>query len=95
MLIPISYRMEVFLLPKQVKYLLCPFTGSECASTCALAGVIDDKRVCALACLSDSDKAIFKRNAHAPNVSERELQKEEIRKRAEMTRSLYERGEFK
>ena len=87
--------MEVFLLPKQVKYLLCPFTGSECASTCALAGVIDDKRVCALACLSDSDKAIFKRNALAPNVSERELQKEEIRKRAEMTRFLYEKGEIK
>lgn len=82
-------------MPKQVKYLLCPFTGSECASTCALAGVIDDKRVCALACLSDSDKAIFKRNAHAPNVSERELQKEDIRKRAEMTRFLYERGELK
>lgn len=81
-------------MPKQVKYLLCPFTGSECASTCALAGVIDDKRVCALACLSDSDKAIFKRNAHAPNVSERELQKEEIRKRAEMTRFLYEKGEL-
>lgn len=82
-------------MPKQVKYLLCPFTGSECASTCALAGVIDDKRVCALACLSDSDKAIFKRNAHAPNVSERELQKEEIRKQAEMTRFLYEKGELK
>ena len=82
-------------MPKQVKYLLCPFTGSECASTCALAGVINDKRVCALACLSDSDKAIFKRNAHAPNVSERELQKEEIRKRAEMTRFLYEKGELK
>lgn len=82
-------------MPKQVKYLLCPFTGSECASTCALAGVIDDKRVCALACLSDSDKAIFKRNAHAPNVSERELQKGEIRERAEMTRFLYERGELK
>lgn len=82
-------------MPKQVKYLLCPFTGSECASTCALAGVIDDKRVCALACLSDSDKAIFKRNALAPNVSERELQKEELRKRAEMTRFLYERGELK
>ncbi len=82
-------------MPKQVKYLLCPFTGSECASTCALAGVIDDKRVCALACLSDSDKAIFKRNALAPNVSERELQKEEIRKRAEMTRFLYEKGELK
>lgn len=81
-------------MPKQVKYLLCPFTGSECASTCALAGVIDDKRVCALACLSDSDKAIFKRNAHAPNVSERELQKEEIRKRGEMTRFLYEKGEL-
>nr|DAE84096.1 MAG TPA: glycoside hydrolase family protein [Caudoviricetes sp.] len=29
--------MEVFPLPKQVKYLLCPFTGSECASNCALA----------------------------------------------------------
>lgn len=82
-------------MPKQVKYLLCPFTGSECASTCALAGVIDDKRVCALACLSDSDKAIFKRNAQAPNVSERELQKEEIRKRAEMTCFLYEKGELK
>lgn len=82
-------------MPKQVKYLLCPFTGSECASSCALAGVIDDKRVCALACLSDSDKAIFKRNAQAPNVSERELQKEDIRKRAEMTRSLYEKGELK
>ena len=82
-------------MPKQVKYLLCPFTGSECASTCALAGVIDDMRVCALACLSDSDKAIFKRNALAPNVSERELQKEEIRKRAEMTRFLYEKGELK
>lgn len=82
-------------MPKQVKYLLCPFTGSLCESSCALAGVIDDKRVCALACLSDSDKAIFKRNAHAPNVSERELQKEDIRKRAEMTRSLYERGELK
>ena len=82
-------------MPKQVKYLLCPFTGSECASTCALAGVINDKRVCALACLSDSDKAIFKRNALAPNVSERELQKEEIRKRAEMTRFLYEKGELK
>lgn len=82
-------------MPKQVKYLLCPFTDSECASTCALAGVIDDKRVCALACLSDSDKAIFKRNAHAPNVSERELQKEEIRKRVEMTRFLYEEGELK
>lgn len=82
-------------MPKQVKYLLCPFTDSECASNCALAGVIDDKRVCALACLSDSDKAIFKRNAHAPNVSERELQKEELRKRAEMTRFLYERGELK
>nr|DAM72742.1 MAG TPA: hypothetical protein [Caudoviricetes sp.] len=85
----------MFLLPKQVKYLLCPFTGSECASTCALAGVIDDKRVCALACLSDSDKAIFKRNAHAPNVSERELEKMALRERAEMTRSLYERGELK
>lgn len=82
-------------MPKQVKYLLCPFTGSECASNCALAGVIDDKRVCALACLSDSDKAIFKRNAHAPNVSERELEKMVLRERAEMTRSLYERGELK
>lgn len=82
-------------MPKQVKYLLCPFTGSECVSTCALAGVIDDKRVCALACLSDSDKAIFKRNAHAPNVSERELEKMALRERAEMTRSLYERGELK
>ncbi len=82
-------------MPKQVKYLLCPFTGSECASTCALAGVIDGKRVCALACLSDSDKAIFKRNAHAPNVSERELQKEEVRKRVEMTRFLYEKGKLK
>lgn len=81
-------------MPKQVKYLLCPFTGSECASNCALAGVIDDKRVCALACLSDSDKAIFKRNAHAPNVSERELQKEKMRKRVEMTRFLYEKGEL-
>ena len=82
-------------MPKQVKYLLCPFTDSLCESNCALAGVIDDMRVCALACLSDSDKAIFKRNAHAPNVSERELQKEEIRKRAEMTRFLYEKGELK
>ena len=82
-------------MPKQVKYLLCPFTGSECASTCALAGVIDDKRVCALAGLSDSDKEIFKRNAHAPNVSERELKKMALRERAEMTRSLYERGELK
>lgn len=82
-------------MPKQVKYLLCPFTGSECASNCALAGVIDDMRVCALACLSDSDKAIFKRNAHAPNVSERELKKMALRERAEMTRSLYERGELK
>lgn len=81
-------------MPKQVKYLLCPFTGSECASTCALAGVIDDKRVCALACLSDSDKAIFKRNAHAPNVSERELEKMALREQAEMTRSLYEKGEL-
>ena len=81
-------------MPKQVKYLLCPFTGSECASNCALAGVIDDKRVCALACLSDSDKAIFKRNAHAPNVSERELEKMALRERAEMTRSLYEKGEL-
>ena len=82
-------------MPKQVKYLLCPFTDSLCESSCALAGVIDDKRVCALACLSDSDKAIFKRNAHAPNVSERELQKEEARKRVEMTRFLYEKGELK
>ena len=82
-------------MPKQVKYLLCPFTGSECASTCALAGVIDGKRVCALACLSDSDKAIFTRNAHAPNVSERELEKMELRKQVEMTRFLYERGELK
>lgn len=82
-------------MPKQVKYLLCPFTGSECTSTCALAGVIDDKRVCALACLSDSDKAIFKRNAHAPNVSEREQQKLELRERVEMTRSLYKKGELK
>lgn len=82
-------------MPKQVKYLLCPFTGSECVSTCALAGVIDGKRVCALACLSEGDKAIFKRNAHAPNVSERELKKEELRERVEMTRSLYERGELK
>lgn len=82
-------------MPKQVKYLLCPFTGSECASTCALAGVIDDKRVCALACLSDGDKAIFKRNALAPNVSERELKKMALRERAEMTRSLYEKGELK
>lgn len=81
-------------MPKQVKYLLCPFTGSECASACALAGVIDDKRVCALACLSDSDKAIFKRNAHVPNVSERELEKMALRERAEMTRSLYEKGEL-
>ena len=95
MLIPISYRTEVFLLPKQVKYLLCPFTDSLCESNCALAGVIDDKRVCALACLSDSDKAIFKRNAHAPNVSERELEKMTLRERVEMTRSLYERGELK
>ena len=82
-------------MPKQVKYLLCPFTGSECASTCALAGVIDDKRVCALACLSDSDKAIFKRNAHASNVSERELKKMALRERVEMTRFLYEKGELK
>ena len=82
-------------MPKQVKYLLCPFTGSECASTCALAGVIDDKRVCALACLSDSDKAIFERNALAPNVSEREQKKMELRERAEMTRFLYEKGELK
>lgn len=82
-------------MPKQVKYLLCPFTGSECASTCALAGVIDDMRVCALACLSDSDKAIFKRNALAPNVSEREQKKMELRERAEMTRFLYEKGEIK
>lgn len=82
-------------MPKQVKYLLCPFKGSECSSTCALAGVIDDKRVCALACLSDSDKAIFKRNAHAPNVSERELEKMALRERVEMTRSLYKKGELK
>lgn len=82
-------------MPKQVKYLLCPFTGSECASTCALAGVIESKRVCALACLSEGDKAIFKRNAHAPNVSEREQKKMALRERAEMTRSLYERGELK
>lgn len=82
-------------MPKQVKYLLCPFTGSECSSTCALAGVIDDKRVCALACLSDSDKAIFERNAHAPNVSERELEKMALRERVEMTRSLYKKGELK
>lgn len=82
-------------MPKQVKYLLCPFTGSECASTCALAGVIDGKRVCALACLSDSDKAIFERNAHAPNVSERELEKMALRERVEMTRSLYKKGELK
>ena len=82
-------------MPKQVKYLLCPFTGSECASTCALAGVIEGKRVCALACLSDSDKAIFERNAHAPNVSERELEKMELRERVEMTRSLYKKGELK
>lgn len=81
-------------MPKQVKYLLCPFKGSQCDSNCALAGVIDDMRVCALACLSDSDKAIFKRNAHAPNVSERELKKEELRERVEMTRSLYEKGEL-
>lgn len=81
-------------MPKQVKYLLCPFTGSECASTCALAGVIDDKRVCALACLSDSDKAIFERNAHAPNVSERELEKMALRERVEMTRFLYEKGKL-
>lgn len=82
-------------MPKQVKYLLCPFTDSLCESNCALAGVIDDKRVCALACLSDSDKAIFKRNALAPNVSERELKKDEMRERVEMTLSLYERGELK
>lgn len=82
-------------MPKQVKYLLCPFTGSLCESSCALAGVIDDKRVCALACLSDSDKAMFKRNALAPNVSERELKKDEMRERAEMTRSLYKKGELK
>lgn len=81
-------------MPKQVKYLLCPFTDSECASTCALAGVIEGKRVCALTCLSDSDKAIFKRNAHAPNVSERELKKEELRERVAMTRSLYEKGKL-
>ena len=82
-------------MPKQVKYLLCPFTDSLCESNCALAGVINDKRVCALACLSDSDKAIFKRNALAPNVSERELKKEELRERVEMTRFLYEKGELK
>jgi len=82
-------------LPKQVKYLLCPFTDSLCESNCALAGVIDDKRVCALACLSEGDKAIFKRNAQAPNVSEQEQKKMELRERAEMTRSLYERGELK
>ena len=82
-------------MPKQVKYLLCPFTGSECASTCALAGVIDDKRVCALACLSEGDKAIFKRNAQAPNVSEREVEKMALRERVEMTRYLYERCELK
>ena len=82
-------------MPKQVKYLLCPFTGSECASTCALAGVIEGKRVCALACLSEGDKAIFKRNAHAPNVSEREQKKMELRERDEMTRSLNERDELK
>lgn len=82
-------------MPKQVKYLLCPFTGSECASTCALAGVIEGKRVCALACLSEGDKAIFKRNAHAPNVSERELEKMALRERAEMTHFLYEKGELK
>ena len=82
-------------MPKQVKYLLCPFTGSECDSNCALAGVIDGKRVCALACLSDSDKAMFKQNALAPNVSERELEKMELRERVEMTRSLYEKGELK
>lgn len=81
-------------MPKQVKYLLCPFTGSLCESNCALAGIIDDKRVCALACLSEGDKAIFKRNAHAPNVSERELEKMALRERAEMTRSLYEKGEL-
>ena len=82
-------------MPKQVKYLLCPFTDSLCESSCALAGVIDGKRVCALACLSDSDKAIFKRNAQAPNVSEQEQKKLELRERAEMTRSLYEKGELK
>lgn len=82
-------------MPKQVKYLLCPFTGSLCESSCALAGVIDDKRVCALACLSDSDKAMFKRNALAPNVSERELEKMALRERVEITRSLYEKGELK
>ena len=82
-------------MPKQVKYLLCPFTGSLCESSCALAGVIEGKRVCALACLSDSDKAIFKRNALAPNVSERELEKMALRERAEMTRSLYEKGKLK
>ena len=82
-------------MPKQVEYLLCPFTDSLCESNCALAGVIEGKRVCALACLSDSDKAIFKRNAHAPNVSEREQKKLKLRERAEMTRSLYEKGELK
>lgn len=82
-------------MPKQVKYLLCPFTDSLCDSNCALAGVIDNKRVCALACLSDSDKAMFKRNALAPNVSEREQKKMELRERAEMTRFLYEKGELK
>lgn len=82
-------------MPKQVKYLLCPFTDSLCESSCALAGVIDDKRVCALACLSDNDKAIFERNALAPNVSEREQKKLELRERAEMTRSLYEKGGLK
>lgn len=82
-------------MPKQVKYLLCPFTDSLCESNCALAGVIEGKRVCALACLSDSDKAIFERNAHAPNVSEREQKKMELRERAEMTRFLYEKGELK
>lgn len=82
-------------MPKQVKYLLCPFIGSECASTCALAGVIEGKRVCALACLSEGDKATFKRNALAPNVSEREQKKMALRERVEMTRSLYEKGELK
>ena len=81
-------------MPKQVKSLLCPFRGSLCNSNCALAGVINNERVCALACLSDSDKAIFERNSHAPNVSEQEQKKLELRERAEMTRFLYEKGEL-
>ena len=81
-------------MPKQVKYLLCPFKGSLCDSNCALAGIINNERVCALACLSDSDKTIFERNAHAPNVSEQEQKKLELRERAEMTRFLYEKGEL-